>query len=51
MDALFKSRGTVVKLQTVEESVLAQLKVIDDLKSEDNGLFLAHDTGKELYTV
>ena len=50
LDAVFKERGWVVKLQTMEESVVAQLKVIDNLKPEDNGLFLAHDTGKE-YTV
>ncbi|RPD64665.1 NAD(P)-binding protein [Lentinus tigrinus ALCF2SS1-7] len=41
------SRGFPVQLQTLEESVAAQLKVIENLKPEDNGLLIAHDTGKE----
>ncbi|KAH9916607.1 NAD-P-binding protein [Epithele typhae] len=36
-----------LRAQTVEESVSAQLRVIDGLRQEDNGKFFAH-TGEEL---
>lgn len=40
-------RGIPAVLQTPQESVAAQLKVIDELKPSDNGLFLDASTGKE----
>ncbi|RPD53657.1 NAD-P-binding protein [Lentinus tigrinus ALCF2SS1-7] len=46
----FVKRGIPAVLQTPQESVSAQLKVIDGLKSSDNGLFLDASTGKE-YTI
>ena len=43
----FARRGIAVVLETPEESVSKQLKVVDDLKPSDNGLLLNHYTGKE----
>lgn len=39
----FKSAGTRVVLESPESSVRQQLQVIDGLKPEDNGRFLAHN--------
>ncbi|KAI0753737.1 NAD-P-binding protein [Fomes fomentarius] len=41
----YASSGLPVVLQTPEQSVSAQLKVIDELKPSDNGLLLAHTGG------
>ena len=38
----FNKAGVPVVLQTPEESVSDQLKVIDGLKPFDNGLYLSH---------
>ncbi|KAI0705968.1 NAD-P-binding protein [Cerioporus squamosus] len=46
----FVKRGIPAVLQTPQESVSAQLKVVDGLKPSDNGLFLDASTGKE-YTI
>ena len=43
----FARRGIAVVLETPEESVSKQLKVVDDLKPSDNGLLLNHYTVKE----
>ena len=43
----FARRGIAVVLETPEESVSKQLKVVDALKTSDNGLFLDASTGKE----
>lgn len=42
----FKAGGIPVELLTPEQSVSAQLKTIDGLSPEQNGLFLT-ETGKE----
>ena len=42
----YEKAGFQIVLQTPEQSVSAQLKVIDDLKPADNGLLLAHSGGK-----
>ena len=42
------AKGAARGMQTPEESVTAQLKVIDGLKPSDNGLFLAHTGGERL---
>ena len=44
----FAKQGVQVVLETTEQSVSKQLKVIDDLKPSDNGLLLSHTTGKEV---
>ena len=38
--------GIAVAFQTPAESVAMQLKVIDELKPSDNGLFLSHEGGE-----
>ncbi|KAI0674048.1 NAD-P-binding protein [Trametes maxima] len=40
---LFKTAGLDVEVQTPEQSVRAQLRVIDGLKESDNGAFLRHN--------
>ena len=40
------TNGATRCTQTPEESVYAQLKVVDGLKPSDNGLFLAHTGGE-----
>lgn len=46
LEEQFKQAGVPLPLQTTEESVSAQLKVIDELKPSDNGLHLAHTGGE-----
>ena len=41
----FAKQGVQVGLETTEQSVLKQLRVIEDLKPSDNGLLLSHTTG------
>ncbi|TFK80787.1 NAD-P-binding protein [Polyporus arcularius HHB13444] len=43
----FVQRGIPAVLQTPQQSVSAQLRVVDSLKPSDNGLFLDASTGKE----
>ena len=38
--------GIRLEFLSPEESVSAQLKVIDELKPSDNGLFLSHEGGE-----
>ena len=45
-DLWTKKYGIRVEFQTPKESVAMQLKVIDELKPSDNGLFLSHDGGE-----
>ncbi|RPD72782.1 NAD-P-binding protein [Lentinus tigrinus ALCF2SS1-7] len=45
----FVKKGMSVVLETPEQSVSNQLKVVDGLKPSDNGLLLSHQTGKELW--
>ena len=40
----FAKQGVQVVLETTDQSVLKQLKVIEDLKPSDNGLLLSHTT-------
>ena len=42
----FKRRGMDVQLESVEQSVSGQLRVIDELKVSDNGLFVSHKGGE-----
>lgn len=44
--AEFQRRGIPIQLESVEESVSGQLKVIDELKASDNGRFLSHRGGE-----
>ncbi|KAI0753731.1 NAD-P-binding protein [Fomes fomentarius] len=46
LEEQFKQAGVALPLQTTEESVSGQLKVIDELKPSDNGLHLAHTGGE-----
>ncbi|KAI0688580.1 NAD(P)-binding protein [Cerioporus squamosus] len=41
-----KKQGVSIEMETPEESVSAQLKVIDALEPSDNGLFFAHTGGE-----
>ncbi len=42
----FKKKGVSLGAETPEQSVSAQLKLVDGLKPSDNGLFLAHTGGE-----
>ncbi|TFK84095.1 NAD-P-binding protein [Polyporus arcularius HHB13444] len=43
---VFKKKGVSLGAETPEQSVSAQLKLVDGLKPSDNGLFLAHTGGE-----
>ena len=42
----FTQRGVAVKAETPEESVSAQVKLLDGLRPSDNGLFMVHTGGE-----
>ncbi len=43
----FAQKDIPVVLETPEQSVTKQLKIVDGLKPSDNGLLINHYTGKE----
>ncbi|KAI0696863.1 NAD-P-binding protein [Cerioporus squamosus] len=45
-DLWYKNVGVPIELETPEQSVSAQIKLIDGLKPSDNGLFLEHNGGE-----
>ena len=42
----FTQRGVAVRAETPEESVEAQVRLLDGLKPSDNGLFMVHTGGE-----
>ena len=42
----FTQKGVAVKAETPEESVSAQVKLLDGLRPSDNGLFMVHTGGE-----
>ena len=42
----FTQKGVAVKAETPEESVSAQVKLLDGLRPSDNGLFTVHTGGE-----
>ncbi len=45
-ETFYKKTGVRLEPETPEQSVAAQLKLIDGLKPSDNGLFLEHTGGE-----